>query len=333
MTRALIADPDLVARLREGRPDRIRPCIRCNQDCVVRTAQNAVVSCIHNPEAGHEGDAFASIPAARARRVLVVGGGPAGMEAARVAALRGHRVTLVERAAALGGTPSLVATAPLRAPMGEVGRWLAARLEELGVEVRLGREATVESVVEEGADAVVVATGARRRPWEGMPGSAAASAAGVRDALRGALPGRGRVAVVDREGGHLAIDAAEAVAATGRPVVILSEDAFVSSQLGLTGEFAPWYRRAAALGIELRPQTVVVGVEPGALTVRHRFAEAIERIEDVDTVVVADHELAEDGLYRALRGGVPELHRAGDCLAPRRVLHAVLEGGRIGRAL
>ncbi|MEA2671937.1 MAG: hypothetical protein QOG45_2157, partial [Chloroflexota bacterium] len=236
MTRALIADPDLVARVREGRAGRVRPCIRCNQDCVVRTAQNAVVSCIHNPEAGHEAAFPAPSPAPRARRVLVVGGGPAGMEAARLAALRGHRVTLLERSGQLGGAPALVATAPLRAPMGEVGGWLAARLGELDVEVRLGVGATVESVLDAGADVVVLATGGRMRPVEGREAAAGDAVVGVRDVLRGVLPGTGRVVVVDREGGHPAIDAAEAAAAAGRPVVVVSEDAFVSSRLGLTGE-------------------------------------------------------------------------------------------------
>jgi 2,4-dienoyl-CoA reductase (NADPH2) len=331
MTRALIADPDLVARLREGRPDAVRPCIRCNQDCVVRTAQNALVSCIHNPEAGHEAAFPAPSPAARRRRVLVVGGGPAGMEAARLAALRGHRVTLLERAGQLGGTPALVATAPLRAPMGEVGAWLAARLAELDVEVRLGVEATAESVLDAAAEVVVLATGARQRPVEGPEAGAGAGVVGVRDVLRGLLPGDGRVAILDREGGYPAIDAAEAAAATGRPVVMVSEDGFVSSRLGLTGEFAPWYRRAAALGIELIPQTVVVGAAPGELMLRHRFGDQTRRLEGVGAVVVADHELADDALHRALCGRVAELHRAGDCLAPRRVLHAVLEGNRTGR--
>lgn len=331
MTRALIADPDLVFRLREGRPRAVRPCIRCNQDCVVRTAQNAVVSCIHNPEAGHEPSFPAPVAASRVRRVLVTGGGPAGMEAARLAALRGHRVTLLERGPALGGTPALVATAPLRAPMGEVGSWLAARLDELDVEVRLGVEATAEAVLDLGADVVVVATGGRRRPVEGPEAGAGAGVVGVRDALRETLPGSGLVVVIDREGGFPAIDAAEAAAAAGRPVVIVSEDAFVSSRLGLTGEFSPWYRRAAALGIELVPQTVVVAAASGQLTLRHRFGESTRRLEGVGAVVVADHELAEDSLYHELLGRVPELHRAGDCVAPRRVLQAVLEGNRVGR--
>jgi hypothetical protein len=114
---------------------------------------------------------------------------------------------------------------------------------------------------------------------------------------------------------------------------MVSEDGFVSSRLGLTGEFAPWYRRAAALGIELIPQTVVVGAAPGELALRHRFGEQIRRLDGVGAVVVADHELADDALHRALCGRVTELHRAGDCLAPRRVLQAVLEGNRTGRLL
>jgi 2,4-dienoyl-CoA reductase (NADPH2) len=255
------------------------------------------------------------------------------MEAARLAALRGHRVTLLERSGRLGGTPALVATAPLRAPMGEVGAWLAARLGELDVEVRLGVEATVESVLDAGAEVVVLATGGRMRPVEGPEAAAGDALVGVRDVLRGRLPGSGRVVVVDREGGHPAIDAAEAAAAAGRPVVVVSEDAFVSSRLGATGEFAPWYRRAAALGIELVPQSVVVGAAPGELTLRHRFGDRTRRLEDVDAVVVADHELADDRLHRGLAGRVAELHRAGDCLAPRRVLQAVLEGNRVGRAV
>jgi hypothetical protein len=188
-------------------------------------------------------------------------------------------------------------------------------------------------VLETGAEVVVVATGARRRPVEGPEAGAGAAVVGVRHALLGVLPGDGLVVVVDREGGYPAIDAAEAAAATGRPVAMVSEDAFVSSRLGLTGEFSPWYRRAAALGIEMIPQTVVTAAAPGELALRERFGDRTRRLEGVGAVVVADHELAEDSLHRALRGRVAELHRAGDCVAPRRVLHAVLEGNRTGRLL
>jgi 2,4-dienoyl-CoA reductase (NADPH2) len=331
MTRALIADPDLPRRLAEHRPDAVRPCIRCNQDCAVRSAANAAVSCVHNPEAGHEADFPAVVPAAAARHVVVVGGGPAGLEAALTAVCRGHRVTLLERAEAVGGTPRAVVEAGQRLPFGQVSAWRSARLAEREADVRVGVEATPALVAELGPDAVIVATGARPRPPEGLAGDLT-FVVSLRDALAGRLPGSGRVVVLDRQGGHPAIDAARAAAAAGRPVTIVSEDPFVSSQLGATGELSPWYREAAALGIDLRPMTVVTEITPDAVRLRHRFGPAADELPAA-CVVLADHELPDDALYHAMTAALPgvEVRRVGDCVAPRRVLHAVLEGGRAGR--
>jgi len=332
MTRALIADPDLPHMVAEGRPRRARPCIRCNQDCAVRSAANAPVSCIHNPEAGHESDVAAPAPAARRHHVLVVGGGPAGLEAAIVAAGRGHRVTLLERGLALGGTPRAVAASGQRQPFGLVSSWRAERLAELDVEVRLGVEATRSLVEEVRPEAVVLATGARPRPAERLAGGDQPHVVSVRRALAGHLPGAGRVVVIDRQGGYPAIDAARLAAGLGRPVTVLSEDPFVSGQLGSTGELSPWYRAAAALGIDLRPLTVALEVTPGAVRTRPRFGTGEDWLE-AGCVVLADHELPDDALHRQLAAHLAgvRLHRVGDCLAPRRVLHAVLEGGRAGR--
>jgi 2,4-dienoyl-CoA reductase (NADPH2) len=251
------------------------------------------------------------------------------MEAARWAALAGHRVTLVERSATLGGTPRLVASSGQREPFGLVSRWLEERLAELDVEVRLELAATPELVWASDADVVVLATGARPAPT----GHGELS---VREALTGQLPGSGRVVVIDRQGAYPAIDAARLAAERGRPVTIVSEDVFVSPQLGATGELTPWYQAAAVLAIELRPLTAVVEVGPAGVRLRHRFGTRVELLE-TDCVVVADHELPEDALYRELRSagppGAPRVRRVGDCVAPRRVLQAVLEGGRATRML
>jgi len=334
MTRALIADPDLPSKVAAGRVAAVRPCIRCNQDCSVRGPANAIVSCIHNPEAGYEASPSPRPSpairegASRRRRVLVVGGGPAGMEAARTVSLAGHRVTLVERSDRLGGTPRLVAASGQREPLGLVSTWLEDRLAELDVEVRLGVEATPELVSASDADLVVLATGARPQPARGDEIS-------VRQVLAGHLPGSGRVVVIDKQGGYPAIDAARFASGGGRPVTIVTEDVFVSPQLGPIGELTPWYQAAAALGIELRPLTTVVEVQPGGVRLRQRYGPEEDWLE-ADCLVIADHELPEDSLYRRLRDARPaayELCRVGDCLAPRRVLHAVLEGGRAGRTL
>ena len=332
MTRALIADPDLPRKLAHGRAPEIRPCIRCNQDCAVRSAANAAVSCIHNPEAGHEGDWPPVRPAVRQRRVVVVGGGPAGLEASLTAVSRGHRVTLIESSPDLGGTPRAVAAAGQRQPFGLVSSWRAQRLAELDVDVRLQVTASPELIRGLSPDVVILATGARSRQATEPPGGQLPHVVSVREALAGRLPGRGRVVVIDRQGSYPAIDAARLAAAGGRSVIVVSEDPFVSSQLGATGELSPWYRDAAALGITLKPLTTVLEVTPDLVLVRHRFGAVQDRLE-ADCVVLADFELPEDTLYRQLGRALPglELRRVGDCVAPRRVLHAVLEGGRAGR--
>jgi mycofactocin system FadH/OYE family oxidoreductase 2 len=332
MTRALIADPDLPWKLAQERGHEIRPCIRCNQDCSVRSAANAVVSCIHNPEAGYEADWPPPTPAVRRRRVVVVGGGPAGLEASLTAASRGHRVTLLERAPRLGGVPRTVAESGQRPPFGLVSSWRADRLAQLDVDVRLSVEASPELIGKLSPDVVVVATGARARPPEALPGAELPHVLSVREALTGRLAGTGPVVVIDRQGGYPAIDAARLAAGSGRPVTVVSEDPFVSSQLGAIGELSPWYRDAASLGITLRPLTTVLEITGDSVLMRHRFGTIEDRLL-ADCVVLADYELPEDALYRKLGAALPglDVRRVGDCLAPRRVLHAVLEGARAGR--
>ncbi|MGH3118063.1 MAG: FAD-dependent oxidoreductase, partial [Gaiellales bacterium] len=142
MTRALIADPDLPRKAREGRLDDIRACVGANEGCIDRIYQGKPVTCVQNPATGREAELGDVRPAATARKVVVIGGGVAGLEAARMAALRGCRVVLVEKSAELGGQVLLAARAPARAEYAGIARYLAAQVRKLGVEIRLGVEAT-----------------------------------------------------------------------------------------------------------------------------------------------------------------------------------------------
>ncbi|MFQ5987557.1 MAG: mycofactocin system FadH/OYE family oxidoreductase 2 [Dehalococcoidia bacterium] len=332
LTRALIADPEFPNKAREGRLDEIRPCIFCNQDCVVRSPMNPLLSCLHNPEAGYEGEMGELRKAGSKKRVMVIGGGPAGLEAARVAALRGHEVALYEKEMELGGQVAIAARGPGREELGKITRYLASQVEKLGVEIKLGVEVTPELVEKCRPDAVVVATGSRsRRP--AIPGARQENVVQARDVLRGKAEVGRRVLVIDEAGSYAAASAAELMADQGREVEIMSEDMFISRELAPTLDLGLWYQRAFAKGIAFSPQTVVREISGNAVVVADLFSQEERRIEGVDTVVLAFYSEPNQELYLALKERGLEVHRAGDCVAPRRVSQAILEGNRVGRIL
>ena len=163
IVRGQIADPHLANKAREGRPEDIRPCISCNQLCLGRRLRDYWVSCISNPSVARETqwDGDSTPPTSKPRHVLVVGGGPAGLEVARVAAARGHRVTLVEKTAELGGQFRLAAGQPERGEIGALLHWYRGQLEKLQVQVKLRTEMSAADIKAAGADAVVLCTGDR----------------------------------------------------------------------------------------------------------------------------------------------------------------------------
>ncbi len=349
MTRAQIAEPDLVELIRAGTPERVRPCTLSNQRTAVRDTRNPIVSDEAEPTAGYEWEAPTAIrghhavpPAPQQRRgtesrsdrpVLVVGGGPAGLEAARVLALRGHLVRLVERSDVLGGALRLAAAVEGRARLGLLIPWWVRELDRMGVDIRLGTEidaAGLDAAGRAGSD-VLLATGSRPGPRlypsDGVLLDAAAFEEGVLAAgstvaaLRGLPPGP--VVVHDPIGDWTGVGVAEQVAAAGRPTAIVTPDQVAGMQLARTGDLSPANARLERAGVARELRSVLRGVRGGVAELEHVWTG--ERRETACALLIdCGHRLPEETLWLAR----PALTRAGDCVAPRTLYEAVLEGRR-----
>ena len=345
IVRGQIADPHLVAKARAGRADEVRPCISCNQLCWGRRSRDYWISCLVNPSAGREwewgGDRFER--AAATRRVLVVGGGPAGLEAARVAAERGHTVTLWERGGALGGQFRLAGLQPSRGQISDLLAWHGRRLDALGVDVRLGMDATAADVVAFAADEVVVATGSRpaRAGFQRalpmvdrLPGVDDAGVVAIHDVLDGtatATLGR-RVLVLDDLNDWRGLGTALALAEAGHETTIVTSAAVVAGGLFHSAADGPLRARYAAAGGRSITGAVVVGWQPGRATLRDQ-ASGNETVLDADTLVIAETAIAETALPTDLRARGIAFHLIGDAVAPRRASLAFYEGRELSRRL
>ncbi len=331
MVRELIADPHLPNKAREGRLDDIRTCVACMESCIGRLERGLAISCIYNPVSGREQEWSELEPAATPKRVWVVGGGPAGLEAARVAAERGHTVTLYERSSHLGGQVKTAARAPSREDFGEIARYLEYQVRKLGVEVMLGEEVSEGMILEANPEVVVIATGSDAY-IPPVPGSELGIAVSARDVLEGNVDLGEKVVVVDTQGLHPGTDVAELLADQGKKVELITTKPYVGASL----ELLTWrllYQRLMEKGVQMSPSTALKQIGEDSVTVYSTITKQEREITEVDAVVFAVGGAAEDGLYRALKGKVEVLYAAGDCVAPRGVEQAVYEGHKIGRAI
>jgi 2,4-dienoyl-CoA reductase-like NADH-dependent reductase (Old Yellow Enzyme family)/NADPH-dependent 2,4-dienoyl-CoA reductase/sulfur reductase-like enzyme len=329
MARPLICDPDLPAKLLEDRELEIRSCLSCNE-CHGRIWFNHRIGCAFNPEAGNEIDGEVT-PAPVRKRVVVVGGGPAGCEAARVAATRGHEVILLERGASLGGRINIAASLPGREDYAAVPIFYAVQLDKLKVDVRLETEATPETVLALAPDAVVVATGTR--PWlPDIPG-AVGERVWQMERVIAEEPELGRKAVVLDYDNHVAAMAtADLLASRGMEVDLVNPYHMVGAEVEINTQTV-YYRRLAERGVRVHTNMVPVRIEERRVVLENRFSRGGSEISEVDAVVVCSPGAADAGLASALRARVKELVVVGDAYAPRRLLAGIYDAYRAARAL
>jgi 2,4-dienoyl-CoA reductase (NADPH2) len=331
MTRAQIADAGLAGKLAAGAPERIRPCVLCNQACMVRDPRNPVLSCVADPDVGHESGEPPLEPAGGGGlELLVVGGGPAGLECARVAALAGHRVRLVEREDELGGMLRIAAAQPGHERLALLADWLERECRAAGVELVTGHEADEHECRE--AEALVLCTGSLARapgPYSVVRGARVLGAVDVLAAARRGDPATrlpaGRIAVLDPIGGPTGIAVAERLA-PHRAVVLVTPDGVAGQQLSLTGDLAPANVRLHQAGVAIVRRRRVLSVRQRWLELEHVLTAERSR-EEAAALIDCGHRLPDPLLAEA------ELARAGDAVAPRSALEAILEGRRAAASL
>jgi 2,4-dienoyl-CoA reductase-like NADH-dependent reductase (Old Yellow Enzyme family) len=343
MVRATIADPDLVRKTAEGRTRLIRPCIACNQACAGGLNTRGRVTCTVNPSAGREtttGDE--SLRTARPRRVLVIGGGPSGVEAARAGALAGHTVTLVEAAGTLGGQLRFAGSSPHRREVTGLTDYFGAVLSDLQVDVRTGVTVTAEQVRELAPDAVIVATGStpRRdcfqtlRPWGPPDGFDAAAARTSWDILAGAETG-GTVVILDDVGHYETLDVAQLLVEQGRRVRLISRFSLIAASLEMRWDMigAPNARLLYAGDFTFYPRRVVTSLRDGVVTFASPEAPGDTETLGYDDLVTICGNVPDASLYEQLREGPWEVRAAGDVIGPRMLEAATFEGNQAIRSL
>jgi 2,4-dienoyl-CoA reductase-like NADH-dependent reductase (Old Yellow Enzyme family) len=344
IVRGQIADPHLVNKARDGRPEDIRPCISCNQLCLGRRLRDYWVSCISNPSVAREymWDGDSAPPAQKPAHVLVVGGGPAGLEVARVAASRGHRVTLVEKTGELGGQFRLAAGQPERGEIGGLLHWYRTQLEKLQVEVKLRTEMTAADIAAAGAAVVVLCTGSNpsrdgfQRSFPHvtkLPGADRDNVCTAHDVLDGRVTPGTRVLLLDDINGWWPASGTALHLAQQRhqvTVVTASEKAGAALDYTMTGDTLR--ERFAKYGVEVLLATAVEEWKGTTARLMNLYTGESEERE-FDSLVLATTNTPEDRLTKELAGSGIEVHTIGDAVAARSASMAFYEGRKLALAL
>lgn len=343
IVRGQIADPHLVNKAREGRDEDVRGCISCNQMCWGRRSRDYWISCLINPSAGREykwgGDRFAKVM--KPQEILVVGGGPAGMEAARVAAERGHSVTLAEASSELGGNFRLGGMAPRRGQMLELIQWYEGQFEKLGVTVKCNAPMDTGDVLAIGADQVVLATGSMsdstgRQRWLAseaeLPGLNKGNVWSPEDVMRREAKLGDDVLFVDEGGSWRGTGTAWHLAQKGHKVTIVTPDAYIGKDLARTTADFAIRQNLKQLGATFMTDSVVFEWHGDHATVQSML-DGTKTDVTASAIVMATTNMALNDLELDLVQQGARVKTVGDCVAPRNAAYAFYEGRKLGLKL
>jgi len=337
MVRANIADSEFANKARKGRVEEIRKCIGCNEGCWgVQGRLGAYtngISCTMNPATGREGEpGWGEVElAAVKKRVMIIGGGPAGLETARVAALRGHQVSLYDRGSELGGQTLIAAKATGRDGFLDLGRYYTHQMKLLKVDVHLNTEVTAEIVKKQDPEAVVVATGSI--PYiPDIPGVDGDNVVEVREVLNGEVQVGDNVVIIGFDGDIQSLSTADFLADRRKKVEVLCPDYQLGFKLDSATKHAI-HQRLFQKGVKLTPNTGVKKICGNTIIAFNVFTNEEREIEGVDTVIIGYGGQEDNALYYALKDQVREVHLVGDANGVRRIFEATLDGATVGRAL